>query len=533
MLTPTQVIQKLSSLKGDRSNFENVWQEIGELILPRKDDITVQRSPGEKKYGDLLDSTAMTSNELLAGALHSMLTNPAGYFFNLSTGKPAIDQIDEVRQWIQEVVRLIHEKLNNTNFQTEIHEVYLDLGAFGTACLLSEEDEEKLIRFSAKPLKEIYIDENSKGYIDCLYRCIKWTAKDMVDEFGYDGLPDKIKKAYDANKTEKFEVIHAIYPKPKNKKGETGKYKVFDYISQYVLVSEKVNLEVEGFREFPYQVPRWTKASGEKYGRGCGEKALPGAKSLQKMRETVLRGAQKTIDPPLQAPDDGFFNKVNVKPAGINYYRSGTQDRIVPILNDARIDYGFQTIQDERTQVREAYYTDQLKLREGPQMTATEVAERVEQALRFLGPMLGRLQSELLQPLIERIYNILDRRGEIPEAPAQIRGMPLNIQYSSVIAMQQRMSEVQNIARTMQNIAPFASADPAVLDNIDGDQALKFVAKLFNFPQEIIRKADDVKNMREARAKAQQQQQQAVQQADQADSASKVISASSKLKPAG
>lgn len=533
MLEPVQLIQKYQSLKGDRGMFETLWQDCMDHCNPRKNNITYEGAPGEKKYVDLLDTTAMTNSELLAGALHGMLTNPAGFFFGLSSGIPAIDQDDAVRGWLQEVTRIMHDTLNNSNFQTEVHESYLDLVSIGNAAILTEEDEEVDVRFSTKPIQEIFVDENSKGRIDCVYRCFKMDARGLVDDFGIDNVPKKVQDAYKKGKSDKYEVLHAVYPKPKNNKYKRGEYKVFNFISQYVLVSEKVTLETKGFYELPYQVPRWSKASGEKYGRGCGEKALGPSKSLQKMRETVLRGAQKVVDPPLQAPDDGFLSGIVIKPAGINYYRAGTNDRIEPILNDSRIDFGFQTIDQERTQVREAFYADQLKLREGPQMTATEVAERVEQALRFLGPMLGRLQSEFLQPLIERVYNILDRKGKIPAAPAQVAGKKLKVQYTSVLAMQQRMSEVQNIRRTMQEIAPFASADPSVLDNIDGDQALKFIAKLMNFPQEIIRSQDNVKQIRDARAKQQQEALQAAQQSQQVDSASKLVGAAAKTQKAG
>lgn len=528
-LDAKQIIEKYGELKGERGNWETLWQDLADFILPRKNNISVQRSEGEKKYVNLLDSTAMTSNELLAGALHGMLTNPSGYFFNLSTGKPALDKIDAVRQWIQDVVRLIHDVLNNTNFQTEVHEVYLDLSAFGTAIMLVEEADDVIIRFSTKFINEIFLKENSKGFVDCLYRCYEATAKDLVDDFGFDNLPKKVQDSFKNGKSNKYEVIHAVYPQ--SEKFINGKFnKTFKYVSHYVLKADKIDISVKGFREFPYVTPRWSKASGESYGRGPGEKALPSAKTANKMRETVLKGAQKVVDPPLQAPDDGFITQIDTRPAGLSYYRAGSQDRIQPIFNDSRIDFGFQAIDQERAQIREAYYTDQLKLGQGPQMTATEVSERVEQALRFLGPMLGRQQSEFLQPLIERIYAILERRQMLPAVPAELRGIPLKIQYSSVMAMSQRLSEIQNIQRTMQNIAPFASSDPAVLDNIDGDEALKFMARLFNFPQEIIRTQEDVKSIRDARAKQQQEMQEAINTQNTADAASKVVSASAKVK---
>lgn len=524
--SPQQVVARFQKCKSKRAMFETLWQDIAEYVMPAKDDVMYQRPAGEKKYTNLLDTTAQTSNELLAGALHGMLTNPSGYFFGLTTGDTRVDQDDEVRLWVQNVVRAMHDSLNQSNFQTEVHELYLDLCGLGFSGMSMEEDSEKIVNFSARPVREIFVAENSKGRINTLYREIKWTAEDMVDEFGLDGLPEDIQNAYKKGSTQEYEVIHAVYPE--KKVGKSSRYK---YISQYVLVAKKVNLEEpKGFYEFPYLVPRWSKLAGEAYGRGPGEKALGPARTANKMRETTLRGAQKVVDPPLQAPDDGFVLPLDTRPAGLNYYRAGSDDRVETIFNDSRIDFGFQAIDQERAQIREAFYTDQLKLREGPQMTATEVMERTEQALRFLGPMLGRMQAEFLQPMVERLYAIMDRRGLIPEAPAQLNGLELKVQYTSVMAASQRLSEIQAIRRTMQEIAPFAAIDPSVGDNIDTDASLKYIAKLAGFPQEMLRRKEEVDSIRKSRQEAQQAQADAITQGEQADQLTKVATAASKLR---
>lgn len=522
-ISPKQLIEKFNRLKAKRANIENVWQGIGDYILPRKNDILTVTSPGSPKYNDILDATGVTSCELLAGALHGMLTNPSGYFFNLTTGNPKLDQNDNVRFWIQEVVRSIHERINNSNFQTEIQELYLDLCAFGTAAMSIEEDEEVVVRFAARALREIYVDENSKGKIDCLYRCYPLDARGLVDEFGLENVPEEVSKAYNSGQDKSWEVLHAVYPS--REKG------VFKFTSHYVLVEKKIDLEIKGFREFPFVVPRWSKASGEMYGRGPGEKALPEVKCLNKMTETTLKGAQKVVDPPLQAPDDGFVLPLITRPAGINYYRAGSQDRVEPIFNGAQIDFGYQAIEIKKTQVREAFYIDQLKLREGPQMTAEEVVTRTEQALRFLGPMLGRQQSELLQPMIERIYAIMDRRGEIPPAPAELQGLELKVHYSSIMAMAQRASELQSINRFFSNIAPLMSINPNVGDIIDVDSSAYGIAKLVNLPQEFLRKKDDLTKIRSSREKQQQAMLQAQAEATSADSAGKIIGAAAKVAP--
>lgn len=521
--TPTQIVQMLGQMKAKRANFENVWQGIGDYVFPTHNDIQVVRTPGEPKYNDLLDTSAQSDSELLAGALHSMLTNPSGYFFGLSTGSVALDQNDNVRKWVQAIVRLMHDTLNNSNFQTEVHEYYMELVNFGTGPLSMEEDDETDVRFAARHIREIFVQENSKGQIDTVFRCYKMDLRGLVDDFGEKALPPDLYRMWEAGKCDReYEVVHAVYPK---KKGEPGQ----KIVSQYVLAEQKITLKKGGFNELPYIISRWTKAAGESYGRGPGEKALPPAKLMNAMMETTIKGGQKTVDPPLQAPDDGFMTGVDTTPAGISYYRAGSDDRITPIFSDARIDYGIQLIEMVRGQSREAFYVDQLKLREGPQMTATEVSERVEQALRFLGPMLGRQNSEFLNPLVTRLYAILERKGKIPPAPQELKGIPLKPVFTSVMAMSQRMSEAQNIQRTFQGISPLMALDPNVRDNFDTDAGARYISKLYNLPQEMLRNQKDMQTIRQQRAQAAQEQQNAMNSQATADSASKVIGAAGKV----
>jgi hypothetical protein len=532
-LPALKVIQKFSKRKGERGNWESLWQDLTDFISPRKDAVTGSVVPGEKKYVDLFDSTGMNSAELLAGALHGMLTNPSGFFFGLSTGDPLLDMNDRVRKYCQDVERIMHNELNKSNFQTEAHEMYLDLVCLGTSPVSMEEDENPqanaVVRFMARPLREVCIEENYKGVVDTMFRSYCCDARGLVEEFGIDSLPEKVMKAFKEQKDDKFEVLHAIYPTSQLEDGERKKYKGYGWVSQYILVSDKINLHIGRFREFPYIVPRWSKITGESYGRGPGEKALAECKVVNKMTEITLSGAQKTIDPPLQAPDDGFVLPLYTTPAGLNFYRAGSQDRIEPIFNDARIDFGFQSIQMKQAQIREAFYVDQLKLREGPMMTATEVMERTEQALRFLGPMLGRMQQEFLAPLIQRLWHIMERRGLLPTAPDELTNIELKIQYTSVVAMSQRLSELQNIQRTFQNLQPLAAIDPTCMDVIDATALAKHIAKLCNFPQEAIRDKQGIVDFRDARAKMQQQQMQMQQQSQEVDNAAKMVSATAKM----
>jgi len=499
--TVKQIKDKLGTLKAERSTWESHWQEIADYMFPRKNQVTSITTSGEKKSINVLDNTGMYSLELLAGQLHGLLTNPNALWFELTTGILGIDQLDDVRVWLQKTARDIHTVLNNSNFQTEVHELYMDECGFGTAAMYIEEDEASNVRFSTKFIGEWFIDEDAQGRVNQIYRCWKWKAPQIVEEFGIENVPKKVKDSFEKGQDDKFELICAIYPY-----SLLGTVKgAYTYAKQTILPELNHELQHEGYREFPYVVPRWSKGTGETYGRSPAMTALPEVKTLNKMTEIVIVGAQKVIDPALMIPDEGFVMPIITKPGGFNYYRSGSNDTIKPIFNDARIDFGFEVMKEKRTRIREAFFVDQLMLQQGPQMTATEVLQRTEEKMRLLGPMLGRQQSEFLSPLIDRVFAIMLRRGLIDKQliPQALRGRKIDVKYSSLIAKAQRLSDAQNILRTMEAVTPFINLDPKTAQNFDGDAAVRAIAEIFGFPQQIIRTTRAVGQLREAEAEAQ------------------------------
>lgn len=504
-LTVEQIIKRLEDKRSARGLWESHWDEIIDYIFPRRGTVTGQRADGQKTSFRLLDNTGVQSNELLAGMLHSLLTNPDVYWFEFTTGDIVLDNKDSVRKWFQQVIRQMHSTLNNSNFQTETAEMYLDLTSFGTGCQHIEESDEEVVRFMTYFVKDYFIGEDYHGRVSEIDRSWKWETSKVIAKWGRDAMPARLLADYDKGKDEKIEVIHTVYPAyiSNTKEPEDD-----IWLTQYVLPEYKHEIEKGKFDSFPYVVPRWSKASGETWGRSPGMNALPEMKVLNKMNETMLNGAQKIVDPPMQLPDDGFILPFVTRPGGINYYRAGTEVA-KPIFNDTRIDFGFQAMEDRRQRVRDAFYVDQLKLRQGgPMMTATEVMQRIEEAMRLLSPMLGRMHQEYLKPMVERVYNVMLKRGKLPPAPPELDGIRLDVKYSSLIAKAQRMADVQNISRTLETIAPYLQIAPNGGDNFNVDNIIRVVASVLGFPQEAIRNADEVLKMRQQR---EQEQQQAIQ----------------------
>lgn len=527
MISNKKLIEKANNAKNLRSQWESNWQEVNDYILPRKNDILSKRTPGEKKGNLLFDSTGPQSCEMLAGHLHGVLTNPAIQFFELLTGDDAIDQMDDVRFWYQDTTQKLHNILSRSNFHTEIHEFDLDLCSIGTSVLQIEEDDEFIARFSCRPIQEVCVAEDSRGIINEIYRRFSWTADKICEAFGDENVTDKILKAKKKGLLEEFEVLHVILPRDyndrKNKKGA----KSYEYESRYVLIAEEHTLEEEGFQELPIVVSRWSKTAGEVYGRSPGMTALPDVKMANRMMETTIMGAQLTIAPPFMLPDDGVRLPLKLKPYGMTFYRSGlTESRVEPLFPvPPRIDFGFQLIEMISKRIRDAFFVDQLLSNKKAEMTATEVIQRNEENIRLLGPMYGRQEFETLRPLVSRVLNIAMRnmkKSGLLVPPQILQGRVIDVKYSSLIAKAQRSSEVQNLLRGLQTLAPVAQIDPSTWDNFNADKIALFVSTNLGLPQKIMNDKKEIKDIREARAEANKKMVDQQNLAQQADAINKV-----------
>lgn len=513
-----EIVKKFARLKGDRHNWDSYWEALAQYIVPRKDNVYGSATVGEDKNNRLYDGTSIHANELLASALHSMLTNPSSIWFDFATGDKEIDGNKEARQWMQDSVKRMIRVMNNSNFQTEIHECYIDLGGIGTAPMRIEEDDDFVVRFFARPVYEHYIEENNKGIVDTVYREYDYTLRQLVQEFGEEALIDQdLQNQYQKNDNQKVCIIHGVEPVYKDKNGR--------YASYHVLKDKEHLLREGKFNTSPYAVARWTKISGEKYGRCPGMKALPDIKMLNTMMRTLIRAAQKAADPPMMVPDNGFLLPLKTVPGGTNIYRAGSKDKIEYLQSSSRVDINQEMIEQARLRIRQSFFIDQLQLQDGPQMTATEVMQRTEEKLRTMGPILGRLNNELLKPIIDRVFDIMLRKGLFAPMPELLKGKDLDTIYVSQISKAQRASEADTLTRVIQSIAPVFEGAPQMMDNLDADSVFRYHAQIFGLPEDMLNDPKKVSEVRQARAEQEQAQLQAQQENVQADTQQKLAGA--------
>ena len=515
--------RRLEGLYQKRTNWESHWQELADFMLPRKADIVKVREAGDKRTERIFDGTAIHAVELLSSSLHGMLTSPSTPWFSLRFRDPELQNNDEANEWLENSLTQMYQHFNRSNFQQEIHELYYDLVVFGTAAIYVDLND-NMLRFACRHIAEIYISENAQGQVDTVYRKFKMTVRAMEQQFGKENLPQDCIKDLDENPYAEHDLMHAVFPRGEAK-GRVGKLKAIGSI--YYHADKKHLLSESGFDEFPFMVPRFVKDSVSTYGRSPAMTALPDTKMLNKMSEVTIRASQKQIDPPLMVPDDSFVMPIRTTPGALNFYRSGTRDRLEPLNIGANNPLGLAMEQERRNAINKAFYVDQLLMSGGPTMTATEVLQRNEEKMRLLGPVLGRLQSELLQPLITRSFSLLLGAKLLPPSPEQLQGQPIEIEYVSPLAKAQRLTDLQGMLRGFEVMMQVAEIAP-VMDYLDSDKLVQYLVEVTGIPARVIRSDEEVAKMRrqqQQQAAAAQQQQEALLETEAAKNLAPVIKA--------
>lgn len=494
------LVSRFQGLSRTREPWQPVWRELAEYVLPRKNSFTGNpgRSPAGNDAECVFDSTPTHALELLASALGGLLTNPALPWFDIRVRDKARGDAAKVREFLQQARERMIALFNNeaTGFQSNVHELYLDVALLGTSVMFVEADPQAVVRFSTRPLGEVAVSESARGVVDTVFRRYKVTLRQAVQEWGEACSGEVREKAADKPE-ETVEILHAVCPRMDRDPLGIG-VRNFPWASIYVETETLHVIEESGFLEMPYMVPRWAKAAGEAYGRGPGMTALSDIRVLNAMSRTALMAAEKMSDPPLMVPDDGFLGPVRSGPGGLSYYRAGSQDRIEPLPVSVDLRAAEDMMAQRRESILRIFLADQLKA-DGPAVSATEAVIRQSEKMRVLGPVLGRLQTEFLSPLIRRVFRIMLRSGWFPPFPDGLAPDDLEVRYTSPVAMAQKQYEARGLAQTMEYLAPLVgSGDPfGIMDNFDTDRVARHAAELFGTPADYLKPEPDVSQNRQ------------------------------------
>ena len=514
-VSPVALLKRYDRLKSDRTNWDTMWEELATFLMPGKVDFITTSTRGTKRAAEVYDSTGIHALQILSASLHGSLTSPSTKWFGLRFRQDELNENKDAKNWLEKCSKGIFQEFGKCNFSTEVAECYQDLVGFGTSCLQfdvkTKESNFDGFNFKACHLAEVVISESEEGKVDTVFRKLKLTARQAYQKFGKD-CGDKAMKALEKDPDQMFEYVQAVFPREiKGEPAMVAPPHQRPWACYFISVIDKKICKESGYYELPFMVPRWAKTTGDMYGFGPGCIARADVKTLNSARKLAMRAWEKSIDPPLKAMQNGILGKIDMRPSTVTYVRD--MQNLEPIVNATNWNADQLMLSDVRGSVRRIFFSDQLELNEGPQMTATEVQVRYELMQRLLGPTLGRLQSEFLNPIVERAFYSMLRGNALPPMPEVLQevGGDLDIEYVGPLARSQKMDEVTSIQRAVDGIMQLAQVNPEVLDIVDVDKAGRTISDRLGAPADILRGAEQVGEIRQSR----QQQQQAQAEMDQ------------------
>ncbi|WP_376095443.1 portal protein [Roseomonas sp. CCTCC AB2023176] len=437
-MTPEDLLARVERALDRRRPWESVWRDCYDHALAA--------TPGG---ATLHDSTAADAAEGLAASLLAELTPPWSRWFGLAPVEADADP--DLAASLDRAADTLQGHFDRSNLSLELHQAFLDLVIAGTGILLVEEappGETSALRFTAVPLRDAVLEEGPSGRLDTVFRLARLTHATLAARYPRADLPSPLE-----NPDATFRVVEATWP---DRTG-TRFLAVLDHDGRMTMLAEG------RFHESPFVAFRWMKAPGETYGRSPVMKALPDIKTANKVVELVLKNASIAATGIWQADDDGVLNPATVRlePGAIIPKAVGSSG-LVPLKAPGSFDVSQLVLSDMRARIRSALLADRLSLPRDPRMTATEVLERSAETARLLGATYGRLQTELLTPLIARSLSILRRRGEVPAIETDAHAA--RIAYQSPLARVQGRADAANTLLFLQAIAALGPQAAGVVD---------------------------------------------------------------------
>ncbi|MXL01121.1 phage tail protein [Klebsiella pneumoniae] len=511
-----QLQKQQAQLTNDRSSFDPHWRELSDFINPRGSRFLVTDvNRDDRRNTKIVDPTATLAARTLSSGMMSGITSPARPWFKLATPDPDMMDYGPVKLWLEVVQRRMNEVFNKSNIYQSLPLLYASLGNYSTGAMAVLEDDSDVIRTMMFPIGSYYMANSARGSVDTCFRKFSMTVRQLVMEFGLNNVSDSVKGMWDSGNYESWiEVIHAVYPNidrdtaklnSKNKPVKSVYYEVGGD-------SDKL-LRESGFDEFPIMAPRWEVNGEDVYGSSCpGMIALGQVKALQLEQKRKSQLIDKATNPPMVGPSSLRNQRVSLLPGDITYIDQVTgQDGFKPayLVNPNTADL-LADIQDTRQIINSAYFVALFMMLQNintRSMPVEAVIEMKEEKLLMLGPVLERLNDECLNPLIDRTFSIMARKNLLPPPPDVLQGMPLRIEYISVMAQAQKSIGLSSLSSTVGFIGQLAQAKPEALDKLNVDQAIDAFAEMSGVSPTVIVPQEQVEQVREQRAQQQQQQQ--------------------------
>ncbi len=528
-----------AALDAERQSFLPHWREIAENFAPRRPRFnTNDKNRGDRRNHHIIDSTPVLAARSLMSGMMTGITSPARDWFRLTLSDQRNAEAGPVKAWLDSTTAKMNSVFLRSNLYSALPNVYFDLGTFGTAAMLIEEDFENTIRCYPIPIGSYCIGLSERHKVEVFKRDLSMTVREIIQKFGrqengkidWSNISDSVKQAFEDNQlTRAVDVVHIIKPNDFfDKEQIESKYKKFrsTYYEKASAETDKDKfLSEKGYDYFPVVAPRWQTTGSDPYAETCpGMDALGDAKQLQLGHRRMLSAIELMVRPPMVGPSKMKNVSAGIIPGKITYLDEvdgGTKFRRA-FETDPRTNELREMIDSIQTRIEKIFYVDiflMISNSDRRQITATEIDERREEKLLALGPVLEQLNQDMLDPIIDITFDFMLRQGEIDEPPPELQGIELKVEYISIMQQAQKLSGLGSVERFAQFAQNLIAANPQSADKIDIDQLLDTYADITSQRAGIVRSDDDVAEMRAQRAQAQQAQAKADQVQAMAQSA--------------
>lgn len=520
------ILRRWTQLKVERDPYIDQWYEISKLITPASGRfLSKDRNRGRDRWNRIYDNTATRAANILTAGLMSGMTDPASQWFALTTGDPDLDASQSVKVWLDQTQRIMEMAFARTNLYQALQHGWREVGTMGVMAIVIIED--PVFGFYGCPLVagEYCIAVDYRGQPNTIYRKFSMTAAQLVGRYGYKNVPQNVRNCYDENAKEQgFRCVHAIEPRHERDVSKQNNLNM-PWRSVVVLIDaddEDGILEESGYNEFPAIVGRWGASASDVYSEESpGMVAIGDVRQLQHQQLQKGNAIDYQVDPPKILPANAADKMLDFLPGGVSFVDlPGANNQVQSAFNvNLNLAYLTQDIKEVQQRINQAFNVDMFLMLSGSvgNMTATEVAERHEEKLMMLGPVLSRLNHEVLRPLIERTFAILQRAGQIPPAPPELQGQPLSIEYTSMLARSQRAIRANSLNNFLGVVGNVAQFKPEVLHKINGFNVLNEMADYYSVAPSVLVPDDEANAQMQAQQESQQaqaQQQQMIQGVD-------------------
>lgn len=530
-----------NTLKTARSSFDADWRELADFFMPRRSRFQVSdQNRGGRRNQNIIDSTGTFAVRTLQSGLHAGLTSPARPWLRLTTPDPDLAEFGPVKQWLHLVTQRMRVVFQQTNLYNALPVVYGDMGMFATACLSVIEDDEDLFVCEVFPIGSYGVSRDNKGRVAAFYHDRQYSVAALVETFGgphgqtrepgqepdWDRFSRSVKDLWTKGDRETpievtWFVVKNPHPDPNRLSPEA-----LPYLSCHVetgCADTGLFLRKAGFHLCPIFAPRWDVTGSDNYGTSCpGMVALGDVKQLQTMSRKEGQAIAKMVDPPLTGPNSLRNQKVSLLPGDVTYDDAREGRAGLRPVHEVKPDLSAFAASKNEVQYRinRAFFADLFLMlaqsdgqRGAQPLTAREIDERHEEKLLALGPVLERTNKELLDPLVDRVYDLMERNGLIPDPPQELDGVKLRVEYTSLMAQAQKLVAVAGLDRFVQTVGSMAAFAPEVLDKVKFTDVVDEYQEALGVSPRLVRTDDETQAMGQARAQAAQQAQMAEQMA--------------------